>query len=331
MTDFIKLKLLAQIVAITEKAKIEETDLEFLPTNYKLMHCASNTECGNYQYHGLIVYNESENEIIISNYGTHINASRLSTTINDLYADAQLALKLTPTKFQATQKFIHQMKELLGHDYNDYKITCVGHSLGGFIAQLASVECRNLGFEDVSTIAFDSPGAREAAITLATEGQDIDKNVENYLTRPNIVNCTNHHLGKIFYVPKLEQITESPTGMFSYLLNATGISKLCTGISDHSLQNFIDFFELKSSSEEDLLSVESWDNSFIMLNTSELLSHIKILNPDYIQFNRLNNGSNPEYLICTEIEEEWECVKLFDHNDITNFLMGNYDNQDINT
>ena len=38
-----KLKLLTQIVEITEKTKITEKDLDFLPENYKLMHIAKNT------------------------------------------------------------------------------------------------------------------------------------------------------------------------------------------------------------------------------------------------------------------------------------------------
>jgi len=133
MKETDKLELLTKIVTITGKSNLKESDLDFLPSNYKLMHIAQNTECGDYKYYSLAMYNSAENEIIISNYGTHLNFTKgFTTTLADIYADMQLGLKMIPDKFSSTEKFAEQIKDLLGPEFNNTKITCVGHSLGGF-------------------------------------------------------------------------------------------------------------------------------------------------------------------------------------------------------
>jgi hypothetical protein len=316
MTKVAKLKLLSQIVTVTAGAKISEADLDFLPSGYKLMHLANNTECGDYRHHALAIYNENDKEIIISNYGTHIDIMDPITTVHDLYADLQLSLKQIPSKYSSTAKFVEQIRSLLGDEYKDYKITCAGHSLGGFLSQLASVEFKALGFENVQTVAFDSPGAKEVSAKLAAELEydgDLESGVENYLTKPNLVNKTNEHLGKIIYVPKLEQHNVD--------------NSLFHGINNHTLWNFSTFFEKceANNPETELLEAKNWDNKLIMMENCADLHRISSLNPDYIQFNRANNGTNPEYISYEDIDQDWGMVNLYDHNDLINYYAGNYD------
>jgi len=333
VTKVTKLKLLSQIVKITGEAKITESELSFLPEEYKLMHIANNTECGAYKHHSIAIYNSQDKEIIISNYGTHISFTQLETTVQDIRADIQIALKQIPVKFSSTASFVEQIKSLLGEEYVDHKITCTGHSLGGFLAQLAGTQCKALGFEDVKVIAFDAPGAKEVAIKLANQLEftgDLDNGVENYCIRPNPVNNNNEHLGKIFYVPRLFQQTadQNDHGFLSYLAKVTGIKDLCSNIEDHMIWNFTNFFELceARNPEMELLETQDWNNSLISLDNSEGLDGVKVLNPDFIQFNRGNNGTNPEYLSYDESTEEgWIKVNLYDHDDIINFYAGNYD------
>lgn len=334
MTKVTKLELLSQIVAVTGKAKILEQDLDFLPEGYKLMHIASNTECGSYKHHALTIYNEENKEIIISNYGTHIDLSRPITMAHDLIADAQLFLKNIPTKYSSTEKFIEQIKDLLGNEYKDYKITCTGHSLGGFLSQLTGIKCKSLGFDDVKVVAFDSPGAKEVAIKLANNldyNGDIELGVENYCTRPNMVNGTNSHLGKMFYVPKLQQeVNQSTRGFFEYYLQKIGLKDFFSHIDDHMLWNFTNFFNFSKERDPEttLLQTKDWNNNLIILENSTNLDRIAKYNPEYIQFNRSNNGTNPEYLSCEEVEGDFYQLNLYDHNDIINLYIGNYDNND---
>ena len=333
MTNVTKLELLSKIVAVTGQSKISEQDLDFLPSSYKLMHIASNTECGDYKHYALAIYNKENKEIIISNYGTHIDLSKPMTMAHDLIADAQLALKTIPTKYSSTEKFIEQIKDLLGNDYNNYKITCTGHSLGVFLSQLAGIKCKSLGFEDVSVISFDSPGAKEVATKLASSLDyhgDIESGVENYCTKPNMVNGTNSHLGQIYYVPKLyqEEANQPSKGFFDYFLQKTGIKDFFSHIDDHMLWNFTNFFNFSKAKDPEttLLQTNDLHNNIIMLENATDLNRIAKHNSEYIQFNRLNNGTNPEYLSCEEVDDEFCQLHLYDHNDVINFTIGNYDN-----
>jgi hypothetical protein len=334
MTKASELKLLTKIIAATKSAKISEADLDFLPSGLKLMHIANNTECGAYKHHALAILNENDKEIIISNYGTHLNFNDLTTTTQDLFADLQLALKIIPNKFSSTIAFIEQIKELLGEEYQDYKITCTGHSLGGFLAQLGGTFCKAIGFQDVKIVAFDSPGAREVTEKLAQHlnfSGDLNENIENYYTRPNLVNSTNKYLGKIFYVPKLEQQldNEANNGFINCLTKLTGINNIIEQVDDHMIWNFTNGFELieANNPNEQLLEVQ---NHFIILDNNEIYNEAKKLYPNAFEFDRNKNGTNPEYLTYnSNTELGWEYLNLEDHDNITGFYNQNFCSSDI--
>jgi hypothetical protein len=333
MTNITKLELLSRIIEVTGKEIISEINFDFLPENYKLMHIAKNAECGDYHHHALAIYNQGSKEIIISNYGTHIDFSRPITMAHDLIADAHLSFKTIPTKYSSTEKFIEQIKDLLGDDYKEYKITCTGHSLGGFLSQLAGIKCKSLGFENVNVVAFDSPGAKEIALKLAHKLDyhgNIESGVENYCTRPNIVNRTNCHLGKISYVPRLQQeeSNQPSTGLFNSFYKMIGLKDFSSRIDDHMLSHFTNFFNFCEASDPEitLLEIEDWNEELMILKNATDLDRISNSNPQYIQFNRYNNGSNPEYLSCEELEEDYCKINLYDHNDVMNIYIGNYDN-----
>ena len=322
-----KLKLLTQIVEITEKTKITEKDLDFLPENYKLMHIAKNTECGDYKHYSLAIFNEEDKEIIIANYGTHVSITKPLTTMHDIYADIQLGLKLIPSKFSSTSKFIEQIKDLLGSEYNDYTITCTGHSLGGFLAQLAGTKCKAIGFKDVKVVTFDAPGAKEVVVKLANSldyNGDLEQGIENYITRPNFVNSTNTHLGEVFYTPPLEN-ESSNNEKFSILKSfskITGISKLVEKVSDHMIWKFTEFFEKGKAIP---LKVDNqWNNSTMIIENTEKLDQLAKNTHNLNHFDRKSNATNPEYLYCYENEYGFSDCCLYDHDDvITYYKLGN--------
>ncbi len=262
MNSTAKLKLLTEIVAVTEHHNLKEEDFDFLPEGYTLMYTANNVGCMDYDYHALAIYNEEEHEIIISNYGTHLNPGRIGTTFQDIIDDIRLSLGYTPGKFSSAAKFINQTKDLLGDEYNDYKITFVGHSLGGFLAQLGSVQAKSTGFKNVEVVSFDAPGAKEVAVNLAQELKfegNLNEGIENYVARANMVNTTNTYLGKIFYTPKLSSEAEGEESWYDYFARISGVKSLVTQIDDHMLYNFTEFFNVVKSA--DLIEVKNWNSS----------------------------------------------------------------------
>jgi hypothetical protein len=85
-------------------------------------------------------------------------------------------------------------------------------------------------------------------------------------------------------------------------------------------------FSKAKNPETTLLQTEDWHNNIIILENSTNLDRISKSNHEYIQFNRSNNGTNPEYLSCEEVEDDYCQLHLYDHNDVINFTIGNYDN-----
>lgn len=295
MNSMERLKLLSQIVAVTEHDNLKDKDFDFLPEGYTLMHIANNTGCGDYDYHALAIYNADDKEIIISNYGTHLNPSRLGTTFQDIIDDIRLSLGYTPGKFSSAAKFIDQIKDLLGDEYNDYKITFAGHSLGGFLAQLGSVQAKSIGFDNVEVVSFDAPGAKEVAMNLAKELHfegNLNEGIENYVARPNMINTVNSYLGKVFYTPKLSVEDGVDNGWYNYFAELTGVKSLITQIDDHMLYNFTEFFDTVKS--EDLIEVNNWNSTDI----------------EYIYY-----GDNISV-------EDQGAVRFKDYNDIVEFYLG---------
>ena len=85
-------------------------------------------------------------------------------------------------------------------------LSFTGHSLGAFLAELSVFYCHaDLEFPYVRAVTFDGPGSRNMMEQLAAgtvEGgghswDDMKKNFDiiRYTAQPNIVNCTNHHIG----------------------------------------------------------------------------------------------------------------------------------------
>lgn len=329
-TEFKDLALLTRMVAIAGKSKIHEGDLSFLPENYKTLYLAKEAGCSEYAHHAISVVNQQDKEIIIASYGTHLNPYDLNTTFNDIYADIQLTMHNIPTKFESLERFINLNLESLDRP-EEYKIIFAGHSLGGFMSQLGGTLCKAKGFENVKVIAFDSPGAKEVAEKVAQlhfyEG-DIHAGVENYITKPNLVNLTNSHLGDIYYAPNVKQVPEGERGWLKWISEILGLKRLIEGVNDHMLWNFTEFFELNEGAppEEHLLKISVGSENMIFIENGDNLASVKKHNPDYIKFERHQNVSQPEYISLTLEECGWCNITLYDHDDICNYLTYNYDN-----
>jgi hypothetical protein len=90
---------------------------------------------------------------------------------------------------------LEKLTPLKNNNKKDYKFTIVGHSLGGFMAELCAI------VNEVPCISFESPGGLEIMKTLERYRNKLEKNrhlISTYLSAPNIVNTLSGHPGNVY-------------------------------------------------------------------------------------------------------------------------------------
>ncbi|XVN43837.1 MAG: hypothetical protein RCG16_06370 [Rickettsia hoogstraalii] len=198
----------------------------------------------------------------------HIASAGTKADMNDVWDDALIVLCYAPNKLKTAQKFVDEVIEKIGgiEKAAEYIFETSGHSLGAIVADLTGVELhsRNLNFN--KSVTFDSPGSQEVikyAINqdlftgkVITPLEELAKHSEIYNAKPNVINTTNSHAGKINLVlPKVNNIEKSESskaeGWGTYLYNMVGaaaykaaeylgINKMVEGLNNHKLKSFAD-------------------------------------------------------------------------------------------
>ena len=135
----------------------------------------------------------------------------------------------------------------------NYTLSITGHSLGAFISEMSIYYCcYELDFKYVKAIVFDGPGSWDLMNLLNTNMiknsvnmiklEELD--IVSYVTAPNLVNCCNSRLGKVFTIfPKLEK----DLGDYSKIIKIFGKkydSALCTTAFGHDLINILPYFDI---------------------------------------------------------------------------------------
>jgi len=240
-----------------------------------------NASTAQYGYKAVAFINKDTKEIHIASAGTKAD-------MNDIWDDAFIAFHYAPSKLVPVKEFIDEIIQKIGGNEKaaEYIFNTSGHSLGAIVADLTGVELhsRNLNFNKSTT--FDSPGSAEVikyAIEqdlftgkVTTSIEELANHSEVYNAKPNIINTTNNHAGKInLVIPKITNIEKSDSskteGWGTYLYNMAGsaaykaaeflgINKMVEGINNHKLKNFSD---LKDSA---VLPIADWKEQILENN-----------------------------------------------------------------
>ena len=151
-------------------------------------------------YFGVTFINHDSRQIILAHRGTHSMVKDLSTDILGVVKGAVEGQQESALDY--AKKVVEIAK---GYDY---RVGFVGHSLGGWLAQLTTCWCKALGLDDVYAVTLDTPGAEGMMINYL-DGKtivpmiDIDLNnmdFTHYLSVPNIVNSCNKQAGDLFHI-----------------------------------------------------------------------------------------------------------------------------------
>lgn len=149
-------------------------------------------------YFGAIYINTKTNHIVVAHRGTN----NLLSVVEDVRGVIRNAT--SPQKEEAFA-LVNEALRLLREDYEGYRVSFTGHSLGAFLAELSVFYCKRQGFNNVSAVTFESPGSKESLEKLQSNLQDhaIDLNnldIISYVTYPNLINTYNHHVGTMYTI-----------------------------------------------------------------------------------------------------------------------------------
>ena len=145
-----------------------------------------------------------------------------------------------------------------------YDITLTGHSLGGWLSQLCLYYCQfHFNIENIKAVVFDSPGVSELVsnssniINYATRINVDDLDITNYVTVPNMVNCCNKHIGKVYRIFPTIKKPENYKGVFG-----DGIGLIFQGVTvtqmSHQIEPMLEEIDPQSGLPKEYKLMKNW-------------------------------------------------------------------------
>jgi len=180
----------------------------------------------------------------------HLIQDLISTDLKEIFGNQVGNQQCSAWEFSNEAFTILRRKEcdIVGH---------VGHSLGGWLAQLSVYRQITEGKEGVFATTLDNPGSM-AMIEETAPRYDINRRLflrdldfSNFLSYPNVVNTCHEHAGNLFHI-------RSPAIEFSFL--AKHLSYLCFTLQAHNKELLERTFDSATGDvlKEHTFSVRSW-------------------------------------------------------------------------
>ncbi|XP_047144942.1 uncharacterized protein LOC105846304 [Hydra vulgaris] len=163
-------------------------------------------------YLGITYVNEHEKQLVLAHRSTNFSLSLMENLLKQsgIQQDIEGVLMGNILLHQAHGHFATgKAVNLIETTHKEYTLTFTGHSLGAWLASLSVFYCHDdFHYEHARAITFDGPGAYEmmermrsgdikgASTVHKTKLEHLD--IISYLSAPNIVNCTNKHVGTVY-------------------------------------------------------------------------------------------------------------------------------------
>jgi len=178
-------------------------------------------------YHAVLYINRTTKQTVLAHQGTKIAGKTKCQQLYNLFArndsDLQTDLKgvfgkeLVEQQIKAYEAMGYSVNQAKKHSYN---LSTTGHSLGAWLAEMSGYYAYKDFKYQAKIVNFDSPGSvahiEGLGSNIKNSSTKIDFsniNIITYLSRPNLVNCCNLHLGKVYClfpeIPKIEDLTNS--------------------------------------------------------------------------------------------------------------------------
>jgi len=224
-------------------------------------------------YYSTLYVNESTHQAVLSFQGTKVEGLKdLLKKNSDLKEDIDGVLGNAITQqnalaYVATKNAVDYVKD---HEYN---LSITGHSLGGYLAELAVAFCyRDFSYRQTKGIVFDSPGTvnkldkfKSNVINKATKFSIASLPIVTYLSAPNLINTCNGHPGEVYRVyPQLMWSTEIQKWMKRAskvpLIGSKikGNNKGLLALTGHSLSTILALFDPTTGKPSTYIRIADW-------------------------------------------------------------------------
>ncbi len=251
-------------------------------SNWKVLATSHEMEAATKsEFKAVAFINKDTKQVVIAHAGTQVSASDIKQSLEDIWADMQLAAKITPDrKLESIKAFITEIQGKLQKDAEEYSFSTTGHSLGSVLSDLAAVEMLSRGMKVTDSVTFDNPGSRpviEHALKagLFTKIEETKKTTEEMTVKsiqseiffasvqaqkPNVVSRVNEQMGQEYIKVQDVQSAEKHEGSASttpsdtessylvYLFNKVG-SIISTVTPLLNVKNATTVYELLNSYE----------------------------------------------------------------------------------
>ena len=289
-------------------------------------------------YDAVVFKSKSTNEIILSHAGTdYLSMKSLATGIidvkglkhvmqTDIINDADIFFIKNLSQIKDALKTLDEVHS----SYKGSKVTQVGYSLGGFMAQICYASSQNI----MDTLVLDSPGASEIIKKYYPDAKEEERGkLEYYYRAANFINtCGTRILADshpVHISPPLVLATKDALFGIEMVFGTKFLNYLGYTLAAHDLVNFSNDFANTDSFKQ----VTNWPNGLFTgfqdhLSTNntpywQMLVKIKIY-PDVCKL--LNQKGSPDLLnkVTTFFKNEYLATSPVEFN--WNLYSANIDN-----
>ncbi len=165
-------------------------------------------------YYSAIYINRKTRQLVLAHRGSEFNKPHeLLKKVSDYTEDfrgifAGAIISQQADTYHATKEALNYAKE------KGYSFSVTGHSLGAWLAEQSVFFCHlEFNYREVKAVTFDSPGSlatwkkfQPNVLNAESEYKAKGLDITTYLSAPNIVNCCNRHIGRVYRLfPELKQ------------------------------------------------------------------------------------------------------------------------------
>ena len=189
--------------AVGDKVELtEHPELNRFVCDWKILDTISHKKSDFYAN----IYVNNNNQMVLAFRGTIFNVKDLFTKNSDVKTDIDGIIKGEVVKQQILSYTATSIACALAK--KKYTVTLTGHSLGGWLAQIGEMFCKQDFSTEARAVVFDSPGAHRE-ITRAQsniKSHETSFDPRNYkithlILNPNWINCCNKRFaGKVYHI-----------------------------------------------------------------------------------------------------------------------------------
>jgi hypothetical protein len=213
-----------------------------LPQGWSVVTDSNQLKLSKDGFYGITLKNDTTKEVVVAFSGTSFDKPWEGGLLGDMKSNYQILIKHeVPTQYESAKQFALESMKMIP-DIEAQDITLTGHSLGAVLSDLTTYELKLAGFDNVHAVNFDNPGSKpiieQMLRTHDTSINDVEVRIEQYESKPTIINTWHSQVGEVFEVDfRPDGLINKALTLASYI-DYTGIA---ITIQQHYFSNWLGY------------------------------------------------------------------------------------------